>query len=158
MAATAPPTPSHAELDKELVQRADKVAEDLREMDGPKKASLVAAKRDDKSSAQDRAARFFATHGMGNIGQLLGERLSASEEAQVAKEEAKTSQEWQRLGGGASVPQHFALRAGATKAAAAPAELSMDMADIEQDEEEEAATKNRWKAVDSLRRHMPPPL
>merc|ERR1719337_172827 len=52
----------------------------------PKKLSALAAKKDDQESSHDRAARFFATHGMKDIGSMLGDTLSADAEQKVVQQ------------------------------------------------------------------------
>merc|ERR1719350_802039 len=89
------------QLDEELFRRADAVAQDLQQMAAPtskpKRAALAA-----QGAHEKRAARFFATHGMGKIGELLGEKLSASEVAE-AQEEERDQQQLENLGLTASV-------------------------------------------------------
>jgi len=53
------------------------------------KASLGQAKVKVSESVSERAARFFALHGMQKIGHLLGDELSTSAEEQALKEHAE---------------------------------------------------------------------
>merc|ERR1719218_503646 len=78
-------------LDDELMNKADNIEKELQNLDtakeGTKKLTL-AAKKDDKETSKDRAARFFATHGMMDMGKLLGDQMSSDETKKVQEEAA----------------------------------------------------------------------
>mmetsp|Transcript_112559 Transcript_112559/g.313121 ORF Transcript_112559/g.313121 Transcript_112559/m.313121 type:complete len:212 (+) Transcript_112559:97-732(+) len=164
MAATAAAAPVAAErrrgeqfpdLDAELLGRADEIGRKLREgateaaaPHPAKRTALAAAARESEGS---RAARFFAVHGMTQIGHLLGEELSASE-AEQARQAAAAAQ--QALASAAT-----GSGAGVHRAAAAAAPRVGGIADLDaefEEEEDESAAKQNWKAVDRLRHRMRP--
>eukprot|EP00928_Gymnodinium_smaydae_P095416 TRINITY_DN8204_c0_g1_i2.p1 TRINITY_DN8204_c0_g1~~TRINITY_DN8204_c0_g1_i2.p1 ORF type:complete len:196 (-),score=36.71 TRINITY_DN8204_c0_g1_i2:143-730(-) len=99
-AVTMDPTEHFPGLDDQLFKRADQVEADLLAMDAPSvgRRTALAAQSQDQSSRHLRAARFFATHGMGNIGHLLGEELSASESAEATREEAEAHNKLEAMG------------------------------------------------------------
>merc|ERR1719436_145419 len=86
------------DLDAQLLERAAHVEQEMRAMpaptsgDAPKKAALAEQAHEkvlgasSETSRRERAARFFATHGMGAVGKLLGEEMSASEASQAEAE------------------------------------------------------------------------
>merc|ERR1740130_2054441 len=74
-------------LDDELMGRADNIAKEIEQADKPKVALV---KTESAESGKDRAARFFATHGMMDMGHLLGDEMSA-DSAQSAQQEAAAS-------------------------------------------------------------------
>merc|ERR1719183_2397398 len=74
-------------LDDELMNKADRIADEMANLDAPTKKLTLASKKDTEESSKDRAARFFATHGMMNMGHLLGDEMSANA-AKAAQEEA----------------------------------------------------------------------
>merc|ERR1719152_924942 len=57
------------------------------------KASLGHAKVQMKESTVDRAARYFATHGMMKVGHMLGDELSASAQARIQQEQKQKKAE-----------------------------------------------------------------
>merc|ERR1719428_1392401 len=73
-------------LDDELMNRADNIAQEMEKVDAPKKLALP-AKKETQETSKDRAARFFATHGMMDMGKMLGDEMSSSA-AEAAKQEA----------------------------------------------------------------------
>merc|ERR550537_677332 len=72
--------PGEHDLDKELFAKADEVQKEVANMkdptveDAPKKAAALNAQS--QESQQQRAARYFAAHGMKKVGHMLGEELS----------------------------------------------------------------------------------
>merc|ERR1719263_2539857 len=138
-------------LDDELMSRADKIADDMRQQDAEKRApkkqmSALAAKKDDHDSKKDRAARFFATHGMKDIGSILGDTLSATQEKTVVEQASKDREVLAR-----SVGKTIEIPTLSSSSPTAPSS-SMDDIPLDDDEQEQ---QNRWKAVDALRkRHM----
>merc|ERR1719272_342706 len=85
--------PHEHELDSLLENKAMEVQKEMKELakaeDPTKpKASLAVAKAQVHESASMRAARYFATHGMKKVGHMLGNELSASEQARVMKEQS----------------------------------------------------------------------
>merc|ERR1719335_348729 len=107
-------------------------------MDEAKESNPVAKKAALATQAQEsretRAARFFAMNGMKKIGSMLGEELSAADEAKATREAADV--------------------ASALHAPVAAPEAPVDSLDLEEDDED-AAAKKRWQAVDALRRRAP---
>mmetsp|Transcript_67722 Transcript_67722/g.107267 ORF Transcript_67722/g.107267 Transcript_67722/m.107267 type:complete len:224 (+) Transcript_67722:71-742(+) len=137
-------------LDDELMKKADDIAEEIRQQSSaretPKKLSALAATKDDEVARHDRAARYFATHGMKDLGGLLGDTLSASAEKKAIdednKEKAKLAQ---------SVGRSFDLPSISSSSPSMPvATSSTSLDDIPLDDDEEAMQK-KWKAVDALR-------
>mmetsp|Transcript_35888 Transcript_35888/g.78595 ORF Transcript_35888/g.78595 Transcript_35888/m.78595 type:complete len:204 (-) Transcript_35888:55-666(-) len=135
-----------SELDSELMARADRIQADLQARDSApakpllKKAALTARKQ---STHHDLAARFFAAHGMQDVGRMLGDELPEAA-AKPAQEEAE---ETRRLLAEPSKSMHT------VEAAAVPVAsgLDVDMAE----EEDEKAYKAKWQAVDALRHRAP---
>merc|ERR1719189_1101320 len=125
-------------LDMALLSHAARIDRELREMDVTgrfgKHAAALATQQQKSETRQHRAARFFTTHGMSKVAQLLGDELSASEAAKVKQEQAKAEQRF--------------LAKGNT---AATATGSSAGSDFEADSDEET-NRQRWKAVDELRR------
>merc|ERR1719310_2363674 len=86
--------PHEHELDALLMSKAMDVQREMKEVDKmvdptmPKpKASLAAAKTEVHESTSDRAARYFATHGMKKVAHWMGDELSASVQAKLLKEQ-----------------------------------------------------------------------
>merc|ERR1719414_259288 len=75
-------------------------------MDSPatSKRAAFAVQSQDRSTEQGRAARYFATHGMGKIGRLLGEQLSSSESAKAMEEDAASRRQLEKLGAATAQP------------------------------------------------------
>ena len=73
-----------AESDKQLMHKADLITEEVYQFDHPvqKKVSAIST----KVSRKDAAARFFATHGMKDVGAMLGDKLSADAEQQALQD------------------------------------------------------------------------
>eukprot|EP00429_Kryptoperidinium_foliaceum_P068544 CAMPEP_0176059466 /NCGR_PEP_ID=MMETSP0120_2-20121206/29635_1 /TAXON_ID=160619 /ORGANISM="Kryptoperidinium foliaceum, Strain CCMP 1326" /LENGTH=209 /DNA_ID=CAMNT_0017393003 /DNA_START=65 /DNA_END=691 /DNA_ORIENTATION=- len=149
-AAPADSTEKFPGLDKELLAHADRVADDLRSMSAPRPTAALATQKSSENSEaarKERAARFFATHGMGAVGKLLGEELSASAAAK-ATADAETAR--RRLASAVATPS---LRTSMATRPKAPAEADAGLADIDAEEDaEDQAAQQRWKAVDALRR------
>merc|ERR1719400_3044686 len=76
-------------LDMALLSHTANVDRELREMDAPVEKHTAALATQKSETRQHRAARFFKTHGLSKVAQLLGEELSASEAAKVKQEQAK---------------------------------------------------------------------
>merc|ERR1719236_297491 len=88
--------PHEHDLDAMLMKKADEVQADMRvEAAAPDptkpKASLGQSRVTVKESQSARAARFFATHGMGKVAHLLGDELSAKAAA-TAKQEQEAAE------------------------------------------------------------------
>merc|ERR1719183_2347183 len=81
-------------LDDDLMKKADSISDELHEAqvakEAPKKKMLAMADKQD--SRHDRAARFFATHGMKDMGSMLGDVLSPAEEQKAVKQASADSQ------------------------------------------------------------------
>lgn len=148
-----------AGLDKELMDQAGRIEKEMRDgglvaapaLRGAPAATSASSKRavlmtsSDQSSGHDGAARFFAAHGMAQIGRLLGHELS-DEAAKKAAEEAAAAR--RRFGEEAAAPVTAEMRT--QDASGANTDFAADFAaDEEQDRAEE---KKRWEAVDKLRR------
>merc|ERR1719253_1356035 len=141
-------------LDKDLMERADRVAEEMRAMDEPKAPEAAAKKAalasESQESRRDRAARFFATHGMKGVGSMLGDTISANAEAAAIREQESNRRLVQKAMSetGVTIPKM------SSSASSAPSSAGWDAIDDMQDEED-AAAQARWKAVDALRRKRP---
>merc|ERR1719316_1169067 len=122
--------PGEHRLDEQLMGMANQVediVQEARREDPTKKkskASLLghATVKVVETQAQ-KAARFFATHGMKKVGQMLGQELSVSEEQALRK----------------SRPSH---------AVQAPVVEDFEMPQ----DDEEIAYKKQWAAVDALKK------
>mmetsp|Transcript_16421 Transcript_16421/g.49431 ORF Transcript_16421/g.49431 Transcript_16421/m.49431 type:complete len:212 (-) Transcript_16421:61-696(-) len=139
-------------LDKDLMERADRVAEEMREMNEPSpapKKALLASKS--QESRQERAARFFATHGMKGVGSMLGDSLSADAEAAALKEQDESKRMVQQAMSETGIKIPKSSSGSSSRSASTE---SFDAIDDMQDEED-AAAQARWKAVDALRRKRP---
>jgi len=143
-------------LDAELMAKADQVA---REVESSSASSPVAQPpavmaKQAEAAVQRRlghshaAARFFAVHGMTQIGHLLGEELSASERENALREDA---QAMRALGSKPSTRAAMPSRSAAVNAGGTAAELDLEMAE----DEDERADQARWQAVEKLKHHMP---
>eukprot|EP00929_Paragymnodinium_shiwhaense_P113215 TRINITY_DN81478_c0_g1_i1.p2 TRINITY_DN81478_c0_g1~~TRINITY_DN81478_c0_g1_i1.p2 ORF type:complete len:216 (-),score=79.05 TRINITY_DN81478_c0_g1_i1:54-701(-) len=136
-------------LADELMSKADRIQQ---EIDGTAKKSeskLTALAVKDSVSAHDRAARFFATHGMKSVGQMLGDMLSADAEKKALAEEASVQKRLRAsmATAGATAPPLFEKTAPAKAAVTADAELDA----LASDDDEDEAEKKRWAAVDALK-------
>merc|ERR1719271_1663324 len=84
--------PHEHDLDAMLMKKAEEVQKDMKvEAAAPDptkpKASLGQSRVTVKESQSARAARFFATHGMGKVAHLLGDELSAKAATEAKKEQ-----------------------------------------------------------------------
>mmetsp|Transcript_88154 Transcript_88154/g.169735 ORF Transcript_88154/g.169735 Transcript_88154/m.169735 type:complete len:211 (+) Transcript_88154:86-718(+) len=142
--------PKLSNLDAELFARADAVEREMNK-DVLKTNKLSAAAVHEQSDAPHaRAARFFALHGMTQIGHLLGDDLSSTDKEQAVREEAQVQRMYEskttllnkhRLGSLSAAPPTDAVSA----------ELDLDL--VEDDEERKE--KARWQAVDKLKHRIP---
>jgi len=142
-------------LTDELMQRADSIQKELSLTASAQEEARVAAKKTALESQQhesghDRAARFFATHGMKDIGHLLGDELSP-DAAQKAQQEATAAQ--QQLMSSIGTQRKMAPLDAA--GGHAHGHLGIDSAMDADDDAEELAEKKRWQAVDALRHRAP---
>merc|ERR1719158_288717 len=86
--------PDQATLDAMLMKKADQASDILKDMknfqDPTVKKALVTqkAKVVVQETKEQRAARYFATHGMKKMGHALGEELSADAEKKAMAEQA----------------------------------------------------------------------
>merc|ERR1719253_1250245 len=135
--------------------RADNIEKDMEEQkaaaEAPKKLTL-AAKKDKQESSKDRAARFFATHGMMDMGHLLGDEMSASA-AKAAQQEAAASRNRMDAIKGNVVEVAGSTGSSMPSMPSMGMDSSIDDIPLDDDESEE---KKRWKAVDALKLHRPP--
>merc|ERR1740121_11534 len=96
------------------------------------------------------AARFFASHGLGKVGELLGDSLSGQEASNAARDAASEQKALARL----STPTFSAPKAIAPlerrPRSVTPAPFNFDMDEDDDDGAED--TKKRWAAVDALKR------
>merc|ERR1719343_1595776 len=116
----------------------------------PKAAlAMKVASKDKEESRHDRAARFFATHGMEEVGRMLGDEMSAEGKQQALKDAAES----QRL----VTPAGPALRRKPPASGGAPHEgLSVPSLDADLAmEEDDTSYKASWQAVDALQRRRP---
>lgn len=95
---------------------------------GEKKATGLV--KVDQKTEEDRAALYFATHGMGKVGKMLGETLSGGEAASAAKM-IKSAEKMEKQ---------------------SSTNDALDSVSIDMDDEEDAAAKAQWAKVDTLRR------
>jgi len=140
-----------SDLDAELFARADAVEHDLNKDVAPTaKLSAAAAAHEKSEASQTRAARFFALHGMTQIGHLLGDELSSADKEQAVRAEAQAQRIFEskttllnkhRLGNLPATPPTDAVGA----------ELDLDLVEDEEDKKEKA----RWQAVDKLKHRIP---
>jgi len=142
-------------LDAELMAKADQVANEMGVFSASGPVAQAPAALRAGASVQRRlghshaAARFFAMHGMTQIGHLLGEELSASERDKAVREEAQAMRAL-----GSTPPARAAVTPsmpGAANSGATAAELDLEMAE----DEDERADQARWQAVDKLKHRMP---
>merc|ERR1719316_2433214 len=90
--------PGEKALDDQLMKKADQVQAELANMkdptleETPKKAALSSVKAE---SSEERAARYFATHGMTKVGHMLGEELDAKAEKAAEAEHEQDEQKIQ---------------------------------------------------------------
>merc|ERR1719313_2172748 len=111
----------------------------------PKRKSLAKEAVKTQESQAERAARFFATHGMKKIGHALGETLSAeAEKKAVAEYKAAQS----KLAEVVPVPAHQA----AETASSSSADMDLELPD---DDDEDESVKKQWAAVDALKAKAP---
>jgi len=142
--------PKLSDLDAQLFAKTDAVEAELNQDAAPVAKPSVAASEQSEAKQHARAARFFALHGMTQIGHLLGEELSSTDKEQAVREEAQAHQVL-----GSKVTLLNKHRLGSMSAAPptdpASAELDLDLVE----DEEEKKEKARWQAVDKLKRHKP---
>merc|ERR1719506_2375096 len=137
-------------LDNDLMAKADSVEKELASMnvkEAPKKITLAAQKGNGESS-KDRAARFFATHGMGDMGRILGDQMSA-DAAKAAVDEANKDRS--KMGEIAGKMVTIAQPGSSSMPSFSADSSSID--DIPLDDDDEM--KAKWKAVDALRLRRP---
>jgi len=139
-----------SDLDTELFAKADAVQAELNKDVSPATKPSTAAKHEKAEGSQSRAARFFALHGMTQIGHLLGEELSSADKEQAVREEAQAQQ---RLESKATLLNKHRLGSMSEAPPTDPAGAELDL-DLVEDEEEKKE-KARWQAVDKLKRHKP---
>merc|ERR1719453_2564599 len=92
------------------------------------KASLV--KVQVKESQSQRAARFFAAHGMAKMGHLLGDEMSATAKAQMLKE-------------------HDTMEEKINEKVVLSGSSSLDLPD--DDDDDSAAYRKQWAKVDAIK-------
>ncbi|CAK0908707.1 unnamed protein product [Prorocentrum cordatum] len=144
-------------LDSELLEKANRIQHDLRLMaepasSGHPKAALAvkAASKDKEQSRHDRAARFFATHGMEEVGRMLGDEMSAEGRRQALRQAAES----QRL----ATPAGPALRHSAPPASGSAHDGGLSVHVLDADlamDDDDASYKASWKAVEALQRRRP---
>jgi len=141
--------PKLSSLDAELFAKADAVEQQLNKDAVPYK-KVSAATHESSEASHAKAARFFALHGMTQIGHLLGDELSSNDKEQAVREEAQAQRLFEskttllnkhRLGSLPAAPPTDAVSG----------ELDLDLAE----DKEESKEKARWQAVDKLK-HRPP--
>merc|ERR1719217_1914443 len=130
--------PGEHQLDDDLMKKADQVQEEMQDLTDPtapapkKTAALTAQKQESRA---DRAARFFAMHGMKKVGHMLGEEMSKAAETKAVREEAEVD--------------------NTLRQQVATPEASADALEMPEDDDEDLEAKKRWQAVDALRRRAP---
>merc|ERR1719329_573165 len=132
----------YAENDKILMLKADSITEQVYQFDHPveKKVSALST----KVSRKDAAARFFATHGMKDVGAMLGDKLSAEAEAKALREQQEAKE---NIEAEVAVPVSHAKHSQSVDTSD-----SMDFDDMDDDD---AKWKQQWKKVDALKRMHP---
>mmetsp|Transcript_11920 Transcript_11920/g.23145 ORF Transcript_11920/g.23145 Transcript_11920/m.23145 type:complete len:212 (-) Transcript_11920:162-797(-) len=142
--------PKLSNLDAELFARADAVEREMNKDVVPSTKMSAIAAHEQAEAPQARAARFFALHGMTQIGHLLGDELSSADKDQAVREEVQA----QRLFEGKSTllnKHRLGNLAAAPPTDAVSAELDLDLAE----DDEERKEKARWQAVDKLKHRVP---
>merc|ERR1740123_1172172 len=143
--------PQLSNLDAELFAKADAVEHDLNKDAVPTTKLSAAAAHERTEAPQKRAARFFALHGMTQIGQLLGDELSSTDKEQAVQEEAHAQRMFESKA--TLLNKH---RLGSLPAApptdAVSAEFDLDLAM----DDEASNEKKRWQAVDKLKHRLRP--
>jgi len=142
------------------MNKADDIAKDMQRfsqnVDNTEvKRAVLTSKLEE--SAHDRAARFFATHGMMDVGHMLGDELSQSETKAAIKEASVEQQKLAAVSADVAVSVPRLRKASSAKSSSSSQEeedSSVEMA--AEEEQEEQANKQRWKAVDALRHRAPP--
>merc|ERR550537_1332037 len=120
--------PHEHELDDLLMKKAADVQAQMKSMETmtdptKPKASLGQAKVQMKESQGQRAARYFATHGMMKVGHMLGDEVSASAKANLLKE-------------------HEALEEKITEKVEVSGSSNLDLPD--DDDDDSAAYRKQW--------------
>merc|ERR1719408_207901 len=125
-------------LDNELMNKADNIQKEIADMEAkPKKITLAAQKQE---STKERAARFFATHGLMDMGRILGDDMSTSAAKAARKQAAADRNRMTQLAG-------TAVHAAETLSSSVPSipkSASASVDDIPLDDDEDV--KSKWKA------------
>jgi len=101
-------------------------------------------------SKHDRAARFFATHGMEEVGRMLGDEMSA-EGKQRALKQAAESQRFVSATAGPALRKRSSPAEPHAAGSAGMRNLDADLAM----EEDDKAYKSSWQAVEALQHRAP---
>eukprot|EP00929_Paragymnodinium_shiwhaense_P028032 TRINITY_DN16327_c0_g2_i1.p1 TRINITY_DN16327_c0_g2~~TRINITY_DN16327_c0_g2_i1.p1 ORF type:complete len:214 (+),score=73.34 TRINITY_DN16327_c0_g2_i1:79-720(+) len=135
-------------LADELMHNANRIQEEISNSMVTKKGKKTALAVKDTVSSHDRAARFFATHGMKSVGQMLGDLLSADEEKKAISEEASVQKRLR-----ASIAADALAPAAPTKTVASKPAVAADpeLDALAGEDDEDDAEKKRWAAVDALK-------
>jgi len=160
--ASVPPEQQHElfpGLEQELMNKADYVEKDMQQFSqkadsSETKRAVLTSKH--QESAHDRAARFFATHGMMDVGHMLGDELSQSEAKVAVKEAAVEQQKLAAVSADVAVSMPRLRKISSTESSAPLEEEDSSIELTAEEEKEELANKQRWKAVDALRHRAPP--
>merc|ERR1719378_836449 len=144
--------PGEQALDDQLMKKADQVQLELANMKDPtldqtpKKAALSSVKAE---STEERAARYFATHGMKKVGHMLGEELDSKEEKAVVAEHDADEQKIQEQLASAPYPPPV------HKANSDAVQSTTELEDPGMDDDDNAEYKKKWAMVDALKqRHL----
>mmetsp|Transcript_126272 Transcript_126272/g.252271 ORF Transcript_126272/g.252271 Transcript_126272/m.252271 type:complete len:705 (-) Transcript_126272:106-2220(-) len=144
-------------LDAELMAKADQVAREMQISSavGPVAKPPAALVKRSQATVQRRlghshaAARFFAMHGMTQIGRLLGEELSDSERDNALREQAQAM----RVLDSKPSSRTFMSSRSSDTANTGGSTDDLDLAMAE--DEDERADQAHWQAVDKLKHHRP---
>jgi len=154
-------------MDAELLANADRISREVeadeasamhRESPAQKRTALTSESTSESlEQDHDRAARFFAVHGMADVGRMLGEELSATAEQQALRDAEKARNLLNKAAEVSPVAARHGMSGTALRGPAAPSSGAGFGFDLDDEEDQEsAAYRLRWKAVDKLRHHMPP--
>merc|ERR1719160_623644 len=98
--------PGEHKFDDQIMKKADQAAAIMKEVekegDPTKKTTKTSLAKVKTESKEERAARYFALHGMKKIGHVLGEELSADAEAKASEEHDSAVK---KIGADVAVPE-----------------------------------------------------
>lgn len=139
-------------LNADLMRKADEIEQDVRRLEPgatsaskKKKKTLLASQR--QETQRERAARYFATHGMEDVGRLLGDQMTEMQERQAISEAADAHRKLEAGVHPAGNAQSIASPGVGLDGTARKLDMDLD--------DEDQSYKESWKAVDKLRLRAP---